>query len=145
MQQHSIWWKNLHSCLSSSKHGLKVESFHFITFISGWHGIIVIPGFKFVTGHPKIVLSRICAGYLCLMRTKRLEKLSSPLASLLCLYNYSFGLVVLSFEKVICCSVWLLCFPYWHTAITQFDRILIKYLVISVMYRKVFYNKFQKL
>lgn len=76
LQQHSIWWKNLYSCLSSSKYVLKFESFHFITFISGWRVIIVIPGFKFIIRRPKIVLSRICAAYLCLVCTKLLETVS---------------------------------------------------------------------
>ena len=31
-----------------------------------------------------------------------------------------------------------------HTAITQIDCILIKYFMISVMFRKVLYNKFHK-
>ena len=31
-----------------------------------------------------------------------------------------------------------------HTAVTQFDCILIKYFMISVMFRKVLYNKLHK-
>ena len=31
-----------------------------------------------------------------------------------------------------------------HTAVTQFDRVLIKYFMISVMFKRVIYNKLHK-
>ena len=87
-------------------------SFLFITSNSECHSTIVIFGFKFVLRRPKVILSWICAAYLYLIHKTFLETVSRPLGNLLCLYNYTCGLVAPSFGKVICCYVWLLCFSY---------------------------------
>ena len=74
-------------------------SFLFMTYISEWHVMIVIPCFKFVLRRPKVVLSWIC-GLLVPDTQNTFRDSSRPLGNLLCLYNYIFGLVVQSFGKL---------------------------------------------
>ena len=106
--------------------------------------MIVIPCFKSVLRHPKVVLSRICAAYLCLIHEKLLETVPVYWAACFVSTTTHSGWLFKALVKL-----FVVMFDYYishilYTAVTQFDRIFVKSLMISVMLRKVLYNKLHK-
>ena len=106
--------------------------------------MIVIPYFKSVLRRPKVVLSRICAAYLCLIHETLLQTLPVYWAACFVSTITHSDWLFKALEKL-----FVVMFGYYishilYTAVTQFDRIFVKSSMISVMFSKVLYNKLHK-
>ena len=123
---------------------LNLEVFSSKTFISEWHVMIVIPCFKSALRRPKVVLSRICAAYLCLIHETLLQTVPVYWAACFVSTIAHSGWLFKALEKL-----FVVMFGYYishilYTAVTQFDRVFVKSFMISVMFSKVLYNKLHK-
>ena len=106
--------------------------------------MIVIPCFKSALRRPKVVLSRICATYLCLIHETLLQTVPVYWAACFVSTITQSGWLFKALEKL-----FVAMFDYYichilYTAVTQFDRVFVKCFMISVMFSKVLYNKFHK-